>query len=149
MARPRSEFLGSLGKLFSIFKKVADAVLELGGSDDDIIRINTDEVLATNIAYLLLASRTRGDLRGGFGGTLVAVRNPLTGDLIRVGEPFYVKPVGSPLGKRAWGVVTKIRPPSSDPLDRSLSISYPFIGHGGEAELSDLGTFGFNEIEKQ
>lgn len=54
MARPRSEFLGSLGKLFSIFKKVADKVLELGGSDEDIADIDMNEKLVNNIAHLIL-----------------------------------------------------------------------------------------------
>ena len=91
MARPRSDLFRSFGKVFSLFKEVVDAVLDLGGNDEDILRINKDKVVAKNVAYLLFASRQSGDLRGGFGGTLVAIRNPLTGELIRVGEPFYIK----------------------------------------------------------
>lgn len=53
MARPRSEFLSSLGKLFSIFKKVVDLVLEFGGSDEVIAKIDTDDALAKDIAAVI------------------------------------------------------------------------------------------------
>ena len=54
MARPRSEFLSSLGKLFAIFKKVVDSILSLGGGDEDVARIGSDENLANEIALLVL-----------------------------------------------------------------------------------------------
>lgn len=54
MARSRSDLLGSLGKLFSIFKKVVDNVLELGGSDEEIARIDTDTELAQELAAHLV-----------------------------------------------------------------------------------------------
>lgn len=50
MARSRSDLLGSLGKLFSIFKKVVDNILELGGGDEDTARIDTDAELAHELA---------------------------------------------------------------------------------------------------
>lgn len=53
MARPRSEFLGSLGKLFNVFKKVMDQVLSLGGSDWDIQRLDTESWLVKDIASVL------------------------------------------------------------------------------------------------
>lgn len=53
MPRPRSELLGSLGKLFSIFKKVADKVLELGGSDEDIAKIGINVTLAKDLAAVI------------------------------------------------------------------------------------------------
>ena len=59
MTRPRSELLGSLGKLFEIFKTIADKVLELGGSDEDITRIGTDEKLAEDIATLICGEESR------------------------------------------------------------------------------------------
>lgn len=53
MAHQRSEFLGSLGKLFEIFKKVVHGTIELGGDDDDIDRIGTDDQLAKDIAAII------------------------------------------------------------------------------------------------
>ncbi|OGY34333.1 MAG: hypothetical protein A3B76_03235 [Candidatus Andersenbacteria bacterium RIFCSPHIGHO2_02_FULL_46_16] len=53
MARQRSEFLGSLGKLFEIFKKVVHGIIELGGDDDNIDRIGTDDQLAKDIAAVI------------------------------------------------------------------------------------------------
>ena len=54
MPRPRSEFLGSLGKLFACFQKVANQVLALGGNDNDIAKIDSDdESLAKEIARLI------------------------------------------------------------------------------------------------
>jgi len=57
MARQRSEFLGSLGKLFAIFKKVVDKVLELGGSDEDIVRLDTDVALVEAVARLIIMEK--------------------------------------------------------------------------------------------
>lgn len=39
MARKKSEFLGALGTSFQIFKSIADAVMEEGGSDDDLRKV--------------------------------------------------------------------------------------------------------------
>lgn len=59
MARKRSELLGSLGKLFSIFKKVADKVLEYGGDDEVIAQLDTDSGLVAEIALLLVEREKR------------------------------------------------------------------------------------------
>src|SRR5688572_2438636 len=53
MGQGKSQFLQSLGKLFSLFKKVADQVLARGGTDEDIQKIDTDVRLAISIAELL------------------------------------------------------------------------------------------------
>lgn len=53
MARQRSDFLGSLGKLFEIFKKVVHGIIELGGDDDDICRVGTDDQLARDVAAVI------------------------------------------------------------------------------------------------
>ncbi|MEX2054867.1 MAG: hypothetical protein WD972_01680 [Candidatus Andersenbacteria bacterium] len=58
MGRPRSEFLGAFGKLMQVFKQVADKVLELGGTDENIAAIDGDEKLAGDIA-LLITQRNR------------------------------------------------------------------------------------------
>ena len=145
MARPRSEFLGSLGKLFSIFKKVVDKVLELGGSDEDIVRVNTDEVLATNIAYLMLASKFKDDDNAIFQGTLIAVQHPLTGELIRLGDKVSVKPVGYPQNERRHGIVTRIVPPSlMFQGDRPVYVS--FVEEGYSELLGDF--VDFKALEK-
>ncbi|MEX2055087.1 MAG: hypothetical protein WD972_02800, partial [Candidatus Andersenbacteria bacterium] len=58
MGRPRSEFLGTLGKLMQIVKKVADKVLELGGNDQNITAIDGDERLVKDIALLITFPRS-------------------------------------------------------------------------------------------
>ena len=54
MAQKKSEFLGSLGKAFQIFKAIVDAILASGGSDEDVARL---ESLAPQIAALSIAAR--------------------------------------------------------------------------------------------
>lgn len=53
MARQRIEWLQALGKLFSVFKKVADRVLDLKGDGGHIARLDTDEALVDDVARLL------------------------------------------------------------------------------------------------
>jgi len=54
MARKKSEFLGALGTCFQIFKTIADAVMEEGGSDDDLRKVlQPGNGLARNIALLV------------------------------------------------------------------------------------------------
>lgn len=43
MARPKSEFVGAFGKSFEIFKLIANAVLDLGGSDEDLLCLLKDK----------------------------------------------------------------------------------------------------------
>ncbi len=63
MARKRSEFLGSLGKLFSIFKKVVDRVLELDGCDEHIAQLDTNAELVDVVARLLLGDKPPKEYR--------------------------------------------------------------------------------------
>ena len=42
MARTKSEFLASFGTAFEVFKGLADEVLDLGGSDDDLRRVASE-----------------------------------------------------------------------------------------------------------
>jgi hypothetical protein len=120
MGRPRSELLSSLGKLFAIFKTVADKVLELGGSDEDIALItNEHSILADNIA-LLIALRSKA-----IGAGPLAIRNPSTGHYIQVGDlvtvtappPFNGKP----------GIVHVIIPGQ----DRPLYVAVPWQDEKG------------------
>ena len=54
MARTKSEFLGSLGTTFQIFKTIADAVMEEGGSDEDLRKILLpSNGLAKNLALVI------------------------------------------------------------------------------------------------
>lgn len=54
MARKKSEFLGSLGTTFQIFKTIADAVMEEGGGDDDLRKILLpSNGLAKNLALVI------------------------------------------------------------------------------------------------
>lgn len=101
MPRPRSELLGSLGKLFSIFKKVADKVMELGGSDEDITKIDMEDNLTTNLAHVVIGNVARG-------GSLLAIRNPLDGRIISIGDLVTLK-LGTELDGR-MAVVVMIYP---------------------------------------
>jgi len=54
MARKKSEFLGSLGTTFQIFKTIADAVMEEGGSDDDLRKVlQPGNCLATDLGKVI------------------------------------------------------------------------------------------------
>lgn len=53
MARKKSEFLGSLGTTFQIFKTIADAVMEEGGSDDDLRKVLQTNGLARKVALVI------------------------------------------------------------------------------------------------
>src|SRR3989338_1547236 len=59
MARKKSEFLSTLGKLFEIFKAFVDEVIARGGSDEDITRILTDKTLRRKMVDLVLEVRVR------------------------------------------------------------------------------------------
>jgi len=50
----KSEFLSAFGTAFEIWKAITDAVLERGGSDDDIRRILTSEDLLATIANAIV-----------------------------------------------------------------------------------------------
>jgi hypothetical protein len=55
MSREKSEFLSSFGIAFQIFKAIADAVLGLGGTDQDLRRILTDKSLRERIAKIIVS----------------------------------------------------------------------------------------------
>ncbi len=54
MSREKSQFLSGFGTALQIFKAIADAVLEAGGSDDDLRRVLSDKGLATKIAKVIV-----------------------------------------------------------------------------------------------
>lgn len=56
MARPKSDFLKSWGTMFEILKALVNEVLERGGTDDDMRRIQTDLALRAQIAQLIVKS---------------------------------------------------------------------------------------------
>ena len=62
MARKKSEFLSSLGVMFEIWKSLTEAVLELGGTDDDMRRIGTDPMLRAQLAQIIVKSGQVTDL---------------------------------------------------------------------------------------
>ena len=55
MSREKSEFLSSFGIALEIFKAIADAVLGLGGTDQDLRRILTDKGLRKKIAEIVVS----------------------------------------------------------------------------------------------
>ncbi len=57
MARPVSELLKNFGKMFEVVKVLVNAVLDMGGNDEDILRILKDKKLATEIAKQIMAER--------------------------------------------------------------------------------------------
>jgi len=126
MARPRSEFLSSLGKLFSIFKRVADAVLELGGNDAYIAMIDTEEQLAQDIARLIVGrlQHVRTETRHGW--TLEYVW------LDKDDTPFPLVLYNSDGGKRFYkgeGVCTR-----GEKLGYIVDLRLPYV-EGGEPTI--------------
>lgn len=57
MARPVSELLKNFGKMFEVVKTLVNAVLDMGGNDEDILRILKDKKLAAEIAKQIMAER--------------------------------------------------------------------------------------------
>lgn len=57
MARKKSEFLSAIGIVFQIWGKIVDAVLKLGGGDDDFRRILTDPDLPDRIAQVIVDNK--------------------------------------------------------------------------------------------
>jgi hypothetical protein len=57
MSRKKSEFLGALGIAFEIFKAIADAVIAIGGTDDDLRCVVSERGLANRIAEVIMAGR--------------------------------------------------------------------------------------------
>jgi len=59
MAKKSSEFLKALGRYFEISKAVLNAVLDQGGTDDDLARILSDAELRREIARLIVAKSAK------------------------------------------------------------------------------------------
>jgi hypothetical protein len=56
MARSKSEFLSALGKMFEIWKRLVEAVQELGGSDDNFRPLLWDKELVKRVAAAIMGS---------------------------------------------------------------------------------------------
>lgn len=61
MAKKSSEFLKALGRYFEISKAVLNAVLDQGGTDDDLARILSDAELRREIARLIVAKPVKSE----------------------------------------------------------------------------------------
>lgn len=59
MGKKKSEFLASLGVLWEIWKALVNEVLDQGGSDDDLRRIQTDANLRRQIAGIIVGGRSQ------------------------------------------------------------------------------------------
>jgi hypothetical protein len=57
--REKSKFLSAFGTAYEIFKKIADAVMSLGGNDEDIRRLLTDSDLAKKVAEVIMAGKQK------------------------------------------------------------------------------------------
>lgn len=54
MARAKSEFLSSFGTAFEVFKAMSDAVLAMGGDDNDLRRLLSDSSLGKQVAEVIM-----------------------------------------------------------------------------------------------
>lgn len=61
MAKKSSEFLKALGRYFEISKAVLNAVLDQGGTDDDLARILSDAELRREIARLIVMKPAKSE----------------------------------------------------------------------------------------
>jgi len=59
MAKPKSEFLKGAGKMWAIMQVIVNAVLEMGGSDEDLHRLLTDSGLVKKIAELIMSGKQK------------------------------------------------------------------------------------------
>lgn len=57
MAKQKSEFLSAFGTAMEVFRAIVNAVLERGGSDDDLRRILTSKKLAGAIADIIVGAK--------------------------------------------------------------------------------------------
>lgn len=57
--KPKSDFLKAFGVAFEIFKAIADAVISLGGQDDDLREIIRNSELTKAIAKLIMEARQK------------------------------------------------------------------------------------------
>ena len=62
MARKKSEFLRSLGIMWQIWQVLVSEILDQGGNDDDIRRIETDTNLCKEIATLIVGKKVNSDI---------------------------------------------------------------------------------------
>ena len=58
MARQKSAFLSSFGVAFQIFKLLAEEVIELGGSDDDLRSLQTNKAKRRKVAEAIIGDRS-------------------------------------------------------------------------------------------
>jgi hypothetical protein len=56
MGQKKSEFVSAFGIAFQVWKSLANAVLDRGGSDDDLRKIETDEGLRQKLADLIVGA---------------------------------------------------------------------------------------------
>jgi len=59
MAKKSSEFLKGAGKMWAIMMAIVNAVLEMGGNDEDLHRLLTDSTLAHKVAEVIMSSRQK------------------------------------------------------------------------------------------
>lgn len=59
MAKPRSNFLKGAGTMWALMQVIVNAVLEKGGSDEDLHCLLTDKGLAKKVAEVIMASRQK------------------------------------------------------------------------------------------
>lgn len=57
MARLKSDILSGYGKGFEVLKAFVNAILDNGGTDEDVLRIVKDKAMADKVAKLILADR--------------------------------------------------------------------------------------------
>jgi hypothetical protein len=57
MARKKSEFVRSLGIAFQVFMALVNEVMDQGGTDDDVRRIETDTELRKELATLIVGKK--------------------------------------------------------------------------------------------
>jgi len=59
MGRNKSEFLSAFGTAFEIWKRIVEAVRELGGDDEDLRYLLANSVLVKEIAKLIIVGRVK------------------------------------------------------------------------------------------
>ncbi|MBN1325965.1 hypothetical protein JW977_03215 [Candidatus Falkowbacteria bacterium] len=84
MGRNKSEFLSAFGTVFEIWKRIVEAVRELGGDDEDMRHLLTDSMLVKEIAKLIIVGRVKAHYK-----VVVDYGKTLT-EMIRAGKYDYV-----------------------------------------------------------
>jgi len=55
----KGEFVSALGVVFEIIKKISDAIKSLGGNDEDLRRVLTEDGLAKKVAEVIMTSKQK------------------------------------------------------------------------------------------